>query len=295
MQSVVSTLLGQLGGLLDVVGVNVDGGVSLTADQGIGFFVNTGGIGFYTVARVSGSNSEIRCVFQFSSKKLKCKASLGWAELYLQSGKYILKKISNFDGAGAQDIAEFYASDAGEAGQKFRKAIVARGKEITNRVKCKLSNLLGGSCGRSGGSPSSCGDGTEYVIMNEQDRCLKVSPDCFEPDSDGKIYFFSRNCQPTFDECTHTSSSYATQMQNFWWFTTDRHLCNEYMHNMHFADIPDPRENRKCLELNNQKVWFSGAPTAFDITKKSTEKFRVAFKDVTGPYGQVCFQSSSDL
>ena len=125
------------------------------------------------------------------------------------------------------------------------------------------------------------------TLVNHEDRCLKVSPDCFEPESDGKIYFYRRNCVPTFDECTHTSSSYATQMQNFWWFTRDRYLCNEYMHNMYFGDISDPDSNPKCLRLENQKVWFSNSPTPFHISKKSTERFRVAFHDVTGPYGQV--------
>eukprot|EP00438_Fugacium_kawagutii_P014266 Skav215751 [mRNA] locus=scaffold106:177469:180545:+ [translate_table: standard] len=293
VQSIVNTVLGQVGGLLDVAGANVDSGISLTANQGIGFFVNTAGIGFYTEANIGGSNTEIRCVFKFSNKKLKCKSRLGWAELFLQSGKYLIRKINNFGGSGAQEIAEFFKEDVGGTGAKFGRSVVNKGKKVTKRVKCKISNLLGGSCGKSGGTPSSCGDGTEYVIKNEQDRCLKVSPDCFEPESDGKIYFFRRNCQPSFDECTHTSSSYATQMQNFWYMTKDRYLCNEYMNNMHFADIPDPDQNRKCLELNNQKVWFSNAPTPFHISKKSTERFRVAFWGVTGPYGQVCFQSSS--
>ena len=288
-----STVLGQVGGLLDAVGANVDGGISLTANQGIGFFVNTAGIGFYTQAKVSGSTTEIKCVFKFGNGKLKCKARLGWAELFLQSGKYVVRKISNFAGSGAQEIAEFYANAVGGNGQKFSRFFVNRGKKVAQKVKCKLSNLLGGSCGKSGGTPSSCGDGTEYVIKNEQDRCLQVSPDCFEPESDGKVYFYRRNCVPSFDECTHFSSSYAKQMQSFWWFTKDRYLCNEYMHNMHFGDIPDPDNNPKCLKLKDEKVKFSREPTPFDITKKSTERFRVAFHGVTGPYGQVCFQSSS--
>ena len=79
-------------------------------------------------------------------------------------------------------------------------------------------------------------------------------------------------------------------MQNFWWFTRDRYLCNEYMHNMYFGDISDPDNNPKCLRLDNQKVWFSNSPTPFHISKKSTERFRVAFHDVTGPYGQALFR-----
>lgn len=293
VESIVDAILGQIGGLLDVAGADTSGGISLTASQGIGFFVNTAGIGFYTEAKLAGSNTEIKCVFKFGNKKFRCKARLGWAELFLQNGKYVVQKISNFAGSGAQQVAEFFTSDVGGRGDKFGRNVVSKGKKVANRVKCKLSNLLGGSCGRSGGTPSSCGDGTEYVIKNEQDRCLKVSPDCFGPESDGKIYFYRRNCVPTFDECTHTSSSYATQMQNFWWFTRDRYLCNEYMHNMYFGDISDPDNNPKCLRLENQKVWFSNSPTPFHISKKSTERFRVAFHDVTGPYGQVCFQSSS--
>lgn len=293
VETIVDTVLGQVGGLLDVAGADISGGISLTASQGIGFFVNTAGIGFYTEAMLSGSTTEIKCVFKFGNQKLRCKSRLGWAELFLQNGKYVVQKISNFAGSGAQEVAEFFTSDVGGNGEKFGRNVVSKGKKVANRVKCKLSNLLGGSCGRSGGTPSSCGDGTEYVIKNEQDRCLKVSPDCFEPESDGKIYFYRRNCVPSFDECTHTSSSYATQMQNFWWFTRDRYLCNEYMHNMYFGDISDPDNNPKCLRLDNQKVWFSNSPTPFHISKKSTERFRVAFHDVTGPYGQVCFQSSS--
>ena len=294
VETIVSTVLGQVGGLLDAVGANVDGGISLTANQGIGFFVNTAGIGFYTQAKVSGSTTEIKCVFKFGNGKLKCKARLGWAELFLQSGKYVVRKISNFAGSGAQEIAEFYANAVGGNGQKFSRFFVNRGKKVAQKVKCKLSNLLGGSCGKSGGTPSSCGDGTEYVIKNEQDRCLQVSPDCFEPESDGKVYFYRRNCVPSFDECTHLSSSYATQMQSFWWFTRDRYLCNEYMHNMYFGDIGDPDGNPKCIRLHDQKVYFDrDNPTPFHIAKKSTERFRVAFYGVTGPYGQVCFQSSS--
>ena len=50
-----------------------------TADQGIGFFVNTAGMGFYTVARVSGSNSEIRCA--------KCSATGREGESKARTGK----------------------------------------------------------------------------------------------------------------------------------------------------------------------------------------------------------------
>jgi hypothetical protein len=42
--------------------------------KGIGFFVNTAGIGFYTEAKLAGSNTEIKCVFKFGNKKLRCKA-----------------------------------------------------------------------------------------------------------------------------------------------------------------------------------------------------------------------------
>ncbi|CAJ1380337.1 unnamed protein product [Effrenium voratum] len=295
VQSIVSTVLGQIGGLLDVVGADISGGISLSASQGIGFFVNTAGLGFYTEAKLGGSTTEIKCVFKYGNGKLKCKARLGWAELFLSGGKFVLRKINNFAGSGAQEVAEFFKEDVGGTGAKFAKSVVNKGKKIAQRAKCKLSNLLGGSCGKSGGTPSSCGDGTEYVIKNEEDKCLSISPDCYSPQSDGKVYFYdsAKYCMPLFDECTHFSSSYSTQMRNFWWFTKDRYLCNEYMHNMYFGDIPDPDDNPKCLRLENQKVWFSRSPSQFHIAKKSTERFRVSFHGITGPYGQVCLQSSS--
>ncbi|CAK9074438.1 Uncharacterized protein SCF082_LOCUS36242 [Durusdinium trenchii] len=291
VQTIVRTVLGQVGGLLDVIGVNVDSGISLTANQGIGFFVNTAGLGFITTVNVGNSATTVRCAFKFGNQKLKCKARLGWAELFLQSGKYVVNKINNFAGSGAQEVATFFKENVGGNGAKFAKSVVNKGKKVANKIKCKLSNLLGGKCGKSGGSPSSCGDGTEYVIKNEQDRCFMVSPDCFEPDSSGKVYW--RDCRPAFDECTHTSSSYAEQMKSFWYFTKDKFLCNEYLNNMYFADISDPDNNPKCIRLIDQTVVFSNSPTRIHIAKKSTERFRIAFDGVTGPYGQVCFQSSS--
>lgn len=286
------TIFGQIGGLLDVVGVNVDSGVSLNADGGIGFFINSAGLGFYSKVKVGGSTTEVRCVFKFGNQKLRCKARLGWAELFLQGGKYVLNKINNFAGNGAQEVAEFYKDNVGSTGAKFGKSVVNKGKKVANKVKCKVSNLLGGSCGKSGGTPSSCGDGTEYVIKNEQDFCLKPSPDCYEPDGNGEVNFYKRSCRPAFDECTHFDGSYAEQMKNFWWYTKDRHLCNEFMHNMYFNDISDPDNNPKCLRLSDAQAWFSLSPTQMHISKKSTERFRVAFDGVTGPYGQVCFSSS---
>ncbi|CAK9104298.1 Uncharacterized protein SCF082_LOCUS48679 [Durusdinium trenchii] len=297
VQTIVRTVLGQVGGLLDVIGVNVDSGISLTANQGIGFFVNTAGLGFITTVNVGNSATTVRCAFKFGNQKLKCKARLGWAELFLQSGKYVVNKINNFAGSGAQEVATFFKENVGGNGAKFAKSVVNKGKKVANKIKCKLSNLLGGKCGKSGGSPSSCGDGTEYVIKNEQDRCFMV---CFEARDEARVFSVSiasevywRDCRPAFDECTHTSSSYAEQMKSFWYFTKDKFLCNEYLNNMYFADISDPDNNPKCIRLIDQTVVFSNSPTRIHIAKKSTERFRIAFDGVTGPYGQVCFQSSS--
>ena len=162
-------------------------------------------------------NANIGWCFTRTPKKMIIdKDRLGWAELFLQNGTYVVQKISNFAGSGAQQVAEFFTSDVGGRGDKFGRNVVSKGKKVANRrdrsgcpwamgrrskhffvtwtgfpvdvpsnqsifthanlphscpvrVKCKLSNLLGGSCGRSGGTPSSCGDGTEYVIKNEQD------------------------------------------------------------------------------------------------------------------------------
>ena len=175
VESIVKTILGQIGGLLDVVGVNVDSGISLSASQGIGFFLNTAGVGFDSEVKIGGSATSIKCVFKFSNKKLRCKARLGWAELFVQGSKYVLNKINNFAGSGADEIAEFYTNQVGGQGSKFGKSVVKVGKKVTEKVKCKLSNLLGGKCKKNGGTPSSCGDGTEYVIRNEQDRKHKTS------------------------------------------------------------------------------------------------------------------------
>ena len=177
---------------MDVVGVNVDSGISLSANQGIGFFLNTAGVGFFSEVKIGGSTTTVRCVFKFSNKKLRCKARLGWGELFLSGSKYVLNKINDFAGNGAQEVAQFYSNRVGGVGKKFAKSIVNHGKKVTNKVKCKLSNLLGGKCGKNGGNPSSCGDGTEYVIRNEQDKCLMPSPRCYEPSGDGKVYYFGR-------------------------------------------------------------------------------------------------------
>eukprot|EP00913_Durusdinium_trenchii_P027214 g25534.t1 len=245
VQTIVRTVLGQVGGLLDVIGVNVDSGISLTANQGIGFFVNTAGLGFITTVNVGNSATTVRCAFKFGNQKLKCKARLGWAELFLQSGKYVVNKINNFAGSGAQEVATFFKENVGGNGAKFAKSVVNKGKKVANK----------------------------------------------EWDSSGKVYW--RDCRPAFDECTHTSSSYAEQMKSFWYFTKDKFLCNEYLNNMYFADISDPDNNPKCIRLIDQTVVFSNSPTRIHIAKKSTERFRIAFDGVTGPYGQVCFQSSS--
>ena len=175
VESIVKTILGQIGGLLDVVGVNVDSGISLSANQGIGFFLNTAGVGFDSEVKIGGSATSVKCVFKFSNKKLRCKARLGWGELFLQGSKYVLNKINNFAGSGADEIAQFYTNQVGSRGSKFAKSVVNVGKKVTDKVKCKLSNLLGGKCKKNGGTPSSCGDGTEYVIRNEQDRRHKTS------------------------------------------------------------------------------------------------------------------------
>ncbi|CAE7543245.1 unnamed protein product [Symbiodinium natans] len=296
VESIVKGVVGQIGGLLDVVGVNVDSGVSLSASSGIGFFLNTAGVGFDAEVKIGGSATSIKCVFKFNNRKLRCKARLGWAELFLQNGKYVLNKINNFAGDGVQEVAEFYSDKVGGPGSKFSKQVVNNGKKVVNKVKCKLSNLLGGKCGKSGGNPSQCGDGTEYVIKNEQDKCLQASWDCYAPDSQGKVYYYQKNCLPVFRDCTHMSSSYAEQMKQYWWYTTDRKLCNEYMHNMYFADISNPDDNPKCLRLHDQQMYFAkpGQSTAsIGISKTSTERFKIYIRDVTGPYGQVCLQSSS--
>lgn len=298
VESIVKTILGQIGGLLDVVGVNVDSGISLSASQGIGFFFNTAGVGFDSEVKIGGSATSIKCVFKFSNKKLRCKARLGWAELFVQGSKYVLNKINNFAGSGADEIAEFYTNQVGGQGSKFGKSVVKVGKKVTEKVKCKLSNLLGGKCKKNGGTPSSCGDGTEYVIRNEQDMCLMPSPSCYQPRDDGKVYFFGRGCIPSFRDCSYTSDSYSEQMKQFWWYTKDRYLCNEYMHNMYFGDIADPDLNPKCLMLHDQHLHFAQpqnghTPQQIVISKKSTERFKILLHGVTGPYGDVCLQSTS--
>ncbi|CAE7511382.1 unnamed protein product [Symbiodinium necroappetens] len=296
VESIVEKTLGQVGGLLDVVGVDVDAGISLSAQMGIGFFLNTAAVGFDAEAIIGGSATSIKCIFKFSNQRLRCKARLGWAELFLSAGKFVLNKIDDFAGNGAQEIAEFYSDQVGGTGMKFAKSVVNKGKKVVNKVKCKLSNMLGGTCGRSGGTPSSCGDGTEYVIRDEQDKCLQASPDCYEPDDDGKVYFYRGTCIPAFRDCTHTSSSYSEQMKQYWWYTKDRKLCNEFLHNMYIADIDDPDNNPKCLQLHDQHMYFtteeSESAASVGISKTDTERFKIFLHDVTGPYGQVCFQSS---
>jgi len=296
VETIVKTVLGQIGGLLDVVGVDVDSGVSFSANMGMGFFLNTAGVGFDSEVKIGGSATSIKCVFKFSNQKLRCKARLGWAEIFIKAGKYVINKISDFAGNGAQEVAEFYTDKVGGPGMKFAKGVVNKGKKVVNKVKCKLSNLLGGKCGRSGGTPSKCGDGTEYVIKDEQERCLQPSWDCYNPESDGKVYFFRGNCLPAFRDCTHFDSSYAEQMKNFWFYTKDRRFCNEFMHNMYFADVDDPDNNPKCLRLHNQQLYFATQgqePAKMGISKTQTERFKIYFRDVTGPYGQVCLQSAN--
>jgi len=293
--SIVEKTLGQVGGLLDVVGVDVDAGISLSAHMGIGFFLNTAAVGFDSEVNIGGSVTSIKCIFKFSNQRLRCKARLGWAELFLSAGKFVLNKIDDFAGNGAQEIAEFYSDQVGGTGMKFAKSVVDKGKKVVKKVKCKLSNMLGGTCGKSGGTPSNCGDGTEYVIKDEQEMCLQASPDCYEPDDDGKVYFYRGNCIPAFRDCTHTSSSYSEQMKQYWWYTKDRKLCNEFLHNMYFADIDDPDNNPKCLQLHDQHMYFtteSQSAASIGISKTDTERFKIFLHDVTGPYGQVCLQSS---
>ncbi|CAJ1338337.1 unnamed protein product [Effrenium voratum] len=295
VESIVQSVLGEIGGFLDVIGVDTDSGISLSAGGGIGFFINTAGVGFYSEVKVGGSATTVRCIFKFANSKLRCKARLGWAEIFAQAGKFVINKIDDFAGHGAQEIAEFYQDQVGANGAKFAKAVVNQGKKVVDRAKCKLSNLLGGKCKKSGGNPSSCGDGTEYVIKNDKSQCLQISPDCYQLDSEGKVYFYRVDCKPAFADCTHYSSSYSEQMKSFWWFTKERYLCNEYMHNMYFADISDPDSNPKCIKQSGTNLNFvspSQSPSKHDINKKSTERFRIAFQGVSGPYGQVCLQSS---
>ncbi|OLP95005.1 hypothetical protein AK812_SmicGene22899 [Symbiodinium microadriaticum] len=87
-------------------------------------------------------------------------------------------------------------------------------------------------------------------------------------------------------------------MKQFWWYTKDRYLCNEYMHNMYFGDIADPDLNPKCLMLHDQHLHFAQpqnghTPQQIVISKKSTERFKILLHGVTGPYGDVCLQSTS--
>ena len=211
------------------------------------------------------------------------------------SGKYVLNKINDFAGNGAKEIAEFYSDKVGGPGLKFGKSVVNKGKKVVKQIKCKMSNLLGGSCDKSGGTPSKCGDGTEYVIKNPDEECLQVSPDCYSSDSEGKVYFSKTDCKPVWNTCTHFSSSYSEQMKSYWWYTDKRRLCNEYMHNRYFADIADPDDNPSCLRLNsNKEVVFgkqSQSNTRWAISKTDTERFKIVSADVEGPYGDVCLRS----
>eukprot|EP00439_Symbiodinium_sp_Y106_P022059 s1227_g2.t1 len=124
------------------------------------------------------------------------------------------------------------------------------------------------------------------------------SPSCYQPSDDGKVYFFGRGCVPSFRDCSYTSDSYSEQMKQFWWYTKDRYLCNEYMNNMYFGDIADPDLNPKCLILLDQHLRFAQpqnghTPQQIVISKKSTERFKIILHGVTGPYGDVCLQSTS--
>ena len=87
--SIVEKTLGQVGCLLDVVGVDVDAGISLSAHMGIGFFLNTAAVGFDSEVNIGGSVTSIKCIFKFSNQRLRCKARLGWAELFLSAGKFV--------------------------------------------------------------------------------------------------------------------------------------------------------------------------------------------------------------
>ena len=89
--------------------------------------------------------------------------------------------------------------------------------------------------------------------------------------------FPCRGCIPSFRDCSYTSDSYSEQMKQFWWYTKDRYLCNEYMHNMYFGDIADPDLNPKCLMLHDQHLHFAQpqnghTPQQIVISKKSTER-----------------------
>ena len=135
-----------------------------------------------------------------------------------------------------------------------------------------------------------------------------------------------RGCQPSFRDCSHTSSSYSEQMKQFWWYTKDRYLCNEFMHNMYFADISDPNMNPKCIYQENSAIGFATPgqhnPAQIGVSKTSTERcaaqssvmkclicqfcvpdcsaaqiclnrFKIHFLGVTGPFGQVCMRSAA--
>ena len=162
-------------------------------------------------------------------------AKQGWdgAELFLQSGKYVVRKINNFGGSGAQEIAEFYTDSVGGNGEKFARSIVNKGKKVTQKVKCKISNLLGGSCGKSGGTPSSCGRWHwvchQKISRTNASRYLQIA---------SSLNLMERStitegivCPPLMNALTF-SSSYAKQMQSFWWFYK-RSLLVQWVHAQH--------------------------------------------------------------
>ena len=85
---------------------------------------------------------------------------------------------------------------------------------------------------------------------------------------------------PSFRDCSYTSSSYSEQMKQYWWYTKDRYLCNEFMHNMYFGDIADPDMNPKCLYLHDKRLHFATpgqhTPSRIGISKTSTERLLAA-------------------
>eukprot|EP00931_Biecheleriopsis_adriatica_P020448 TRINITY_DN13664_c0_g3_i1.p1 TRINITY_DN13664_c0_g3~~TRINITY_DN13664_c0_g3_i1.p1 ORF type:complete len:401 (-),score=39.53 TRINITY_DN13664_c0_g3_i1:315-1403(-) len=294
LNSVIDTILGQLGGVLDIIGVDASSPISFSASMGVGFFVTLDSLGFGAELKLGGKSTEFKCIFEYSSQKLKCEHDNNWLQLFLQSGRWVVQKINSFAGNVIEDVAEFFQDTTGQVGKKFNKEVVGRGKKVADRVKCKAKKILGGKCKKSGGTPSSCGDGTEYVIRSDDNKCLQASNGCYVSTPSAEFNFDSSSCYPVWGDCLWHDGRYEVQMRAFWFFTKSRYMCNEYMNQMYFGNYPDADSNPKCIvvDMNAQSLKFnssssSSTPTRFDIRKKSTERFKISMHDL----GDYCLNS----
>jgi len=149
--SAISSVVDNFSGILEHLGINTEPKVSSGTTDNMGFFINEDAAGFQINCSLDDLKFDIRCMFNFHTKKFSCKFNSNFFTIIGDAGKWVIKEAKKlFDETGKEivridqdlkDLTHFGKDVAKAVVSKINTAISKGTKKLDTKVKGVLDRL----------------------------------------------------------------------------------------------------------------------------------------------------------